>query len=457
MSIGNGLEIARRALAFTQLAQQSVGENIARASETGFSRRSITTSVSDSADTDTSGIGSGAARIRRMRDALADAQLRGARQAHTEAQLRSDSLNDIEIALDPLGSNSLATLWENLHSSLVEVGKEPTDMVRRGAALRSAQNLASGVNAGLLVVSQRRSALNDAVLGQVTEANRLLRLLGQINGQLGPGNAIVAQPNNDLLDQRDQILSALNEIIPVTSVESGSGQVTVTSLGQTMVDGGTVSTLQGVLPVGPGATVSVSIQQTGFVLNPQHGSIAALGRVQSDTLARIETDYTELRDFLTGTGAGSVNAQHAAGFNLAGGAGLAVMFDAPGGVLRVNPALANSPELLAAAGAAAPGDGTNAAALAAALDGVVSGTSSAQGVLTSLYTQVGQDLASSNGELQAADGFLREIGKRVDSVSGVNLDEEATRMMQYQRTYQALTKYINILDEMLQMVMSMKA
>ncbi|MBI5360793.1 MAG: hypothetical protein HZA48_09470, partial [Planctomycetes bacterium] len=39
-------------------------------------------------------------------------------------------------------------------------------------------------------------------------------------------------------------------------------------------------------------------------------------------------------------------------------------------------------------------------------------------------------------------------------ISGVNLDEEAVNLIEYQRTYQAAARYISVVDSMLQTLMN---
>ncbi|MGH2356136.1 MAG: flagellar basal body rod C-terminal domain-containing protein, partial [Chloroflexota bacterium] len=58
-------------------------------------------------------------------------------------------------------------------------------------------------------------------------------------------------------------------------------------------------------------------------------------------------------------------------------------------------------------------------------------------------------------EIGANQRLLTEhLEKRREAVSGVSLDEEATRLIQYQRAYQAAARGISALDEMLETVIT---
>jgi flagellar hook-associated protein 1 FlgK len=73
--------------------------------------------------------------------------------------------------------------------------------------------------------------------------------------------------------------------------------------------------------------------------------------------------------------------------------------------------------------------------------------------LTGLYDQLINDTTQGSTVSQAVAEGLRTFESTLDaeaqSVSGVNLDEEAIRMITLQRTYQATARYISTLSELL--------
>ncbi len=50
--------------------------------------------------------------------------------------------------------------------------------------------------------------------------------------------------------------------------------------------------------------------------------------------------------------------------------------------------------------------------------------------------------------------LVNHLESRQEEVSGVSLDEETTYLMQYQRTYQAATRIMTTIDEMLEKVIN---
>ncbi len=81
------------------------------------------------------------------------------------------------------------------------------------------------------------------------------------------------------------------------------------------------------------------------------------------------------------------------------------------------------------------------------------------GSLVDAYDQLtGNVAAGSQSASAAADGF-RSFQQSLESqhmaISGVNIDEEAVKMIEYQRTYQASAKVISTVNELLQTLLNM--
>lgn len=92
------------------------------------------------------------------------------------------------------------------------------------------------------------------------------------------------------------------------------------------------------------------------------------------------------------------------------------------------------------------GDNRNALALvelqsADILDG---GSSSIADSYSQLVARVGSLTGSANLEREAAESLLTQSTARRDSVSGVNLDEEAARLLQFQQAYTASAQIISV-------------
>jgi flagellar hook-associated protein 1 FlgK len=69
---------------------------------------------------------------------------------------------------------------------------------------------------------------------------------------------------------------------------------------------------------------------------------------------------------------------------------------------------------------------------------------------------LGQNLKLVNDSLANQELVESMIRQQRDSISGVSLDEEMTDLLRFQRAYQASAKLISTVDEMLEVVMSIK-
>lgn len=121
------------------------------------------------------------------------------------------------------------------------------------------------------------------------------------------------------------------------------------------------------------------------------------------------------------------------------------------GALGVNANLAADPSLFAASKNGVGADTQNAVELAGFLDRPLESLSGA--TLTDLYARfTGEITQASSVARSVHDGFQvfeDSINGQLQAVGGVNLDEEAIRMLSYQRMYQASAKLISTLNELL--------
>jgi flagellar hook-associated protein 1 FlgK len=125
--------------------------------------------------------------------------------------------------------------------------------------------------------------------------------------------------------------------------------------------------------------------------------------------------------------------------------------------ININSVVSGDPNLIAAATSDQTGDGTNATALAALQDQVVSSLGGVS--LNEYYTATVADLAVSSSAAasasEASSVIFDSLTAQRESISGVNLDEEAVNLISYQRAYQGAARYMTVVDEMLQTLLTL--
>lgn len=128
--------------------------------------------------------------------------------------------------------------------------------------------------------------------------------------------------------------------------------------------------------------------------------------------------------------------------------------------IKVNSLVAASPRLIAAATSSAagqnPGDNTNALTISGLRDQaltVLNGLS-----LTQHWNRHVEDFAVRQAQARdqfQADTIIREgLTSQQQSISGVNVDEEAIDLIQYQRAFQASARFLTVIDEMFQTLLA---
>jgi flagellar hook-associated protein 1 FlgK len=159
-----------------------------------------------------------------------------------------------------------------------------------------------------------------------------------------------------------------------------------------------------------------------------------------------------------------VNTQHALGYTLTGAAGgnfftpIATTAGAAANV-QVDGVLAADPRLIAAAAspAALPGDNRNALALV----GLQSANIPALGGVTlednflSLVGDIGSRAQAAQSRFDFQQALLMQAQARRESVSGVNIDEEMTKLIQFQRAFESSSMLVRAADEMYQSLIDM--
>ena len=81
------------------------------------------------------------------------------------------------------------------------------------------------------------------------------------------------------------------------------------------------------------------------------------------------------------------------------------------------------------------------------------GTVTLNGALGGLTTQIGASARAADYSMKAQQVIAENAQATRDSISGVNLDEEAADMLQLQQAYQAASQLISAADTMFQSIL----
>ncbi|MDQ3332803.1 MAG: flagellar hook-associated protein FlgK, partial [Planctomycetota bacterium] len=121
------------------------------------------------------------------------------------------------------------------------------------------------------------------------------------------------------------------------------------------------------------------------------------------------------------------------------------------GSIAVQQSLRADPRLLATGRGGGPGDNRNVAALARVLDTPIPGLQgqSLTGFYESVVSKIGQSAAAESGLAQGSNAYLQSLLSQREQYSGVSLDEETIKIMEFQRSFQSAARLISTIDELL--------
>ena len=82
------------------------------------------------------------------------------------------------------------------------------------------------------------------------------------------------------------------------------------------------------------------------------------------------------------------------------------------------------------------------------------GTPAVDGAYGAFVAQFGADVDEANRQETNAQALTDSIDNRRQSVSGVSMDEEMTNLVKFQRAYQASSRAMSTMDEMLDVLIN---
>jgi len=118
--------------------------------------------------------------------------------------------------------------------------------------------------------------------------------------------------------------------------------------------------------------------------------------------------------------------------------------------IAVNQTIQQQPSLIAAASSFLSGDGANAGRLAALDTDAVArlGDLSLPGFYRTVVNAVAVKTAAVRDESDARASVLTSLKTQRESISGVNLDEEAIALVKFERAFQGASRFIRVVDDL---------
>lgn len=456
----------------SKAAVATTGHNIANANTEGFSRQRVQQAADSPIGTAgaKSFLGTGASvnRVERINDHFIEKQLRNGTRDMAHFEEKDLVLRQTEDIFNEMNGDGLNRLISRFFNEFRKLSNEPDNEALRQSVREATQAVVNDFHRLRNEVEEVRHHIDARLEGYAGEINAIGDDIKDLNSKIQAIEIAGAQAN-DLEDKRDLALRKLNSYVELAMHKDNDGRYNVD--------------IKGVGPfvVGPNAEkfsvarspsdedgkpegafdLKTSASAHSVVTHAiKGGKVGALLEVRDKTLSTV----LERLDSMALNLSQAVNDIHVEGVTRNGEQGVAffkpmdIQHRAAEFIELSDEVKANVNNIATAAIPDAPGDNR----IALAISGLQSGKLMNEGKATfddfynSIVSDVGVSSSKNRASMSQERDILIQLGKMRDQISGVSIDEETTNLLQFQHTYDASAKVIQVADEMLKTVLELK-
>ncbi|WP_336285646.1 flagellar hook-associated protein FlgK [Citrobacter arsenatis] len=231
---------AMSGLAAAQAALNSASNNISSYNVAGYTRQTTIMAQANSTLGAGGWVGNGVyvSGVQREYDSFITNQLRAAQNQSSGLTTRYEQMSKIDNLLSSKTS-SISTSMQDFFTSLQTLVSNAEDPAARQAMIGKANGLVNQFRTTDQYLRDQDKQVNTAIKASVDQINNYSKQIASLNDQISrlTGVGAGASPN-DLLDQRDQLVSELNQIVGVeVSVQDGGTYNVTMANGYSLVQG----------------------------------------------------------------------------------------------------------------------------------------------------------------------------------------------------------------------------
>lgn len=455
-------EIGRRAIHAQQKGAQVTGQNIANANTEGYSRQMVQLEAkvppAVPGVVTPPGYGVGVADITRVKSEFYGNQLMKALNVQNYWESLGESLNGIEVIMQEPSEESINSSLGEFFDAWQELSVNPESHAARLSLREQAVSLSSVVRDIYSRLDEFRYDVQNELQANIKDINAISREITEMNEKIvyleGMG-----KKSNELLDERDLRLQELSELVDVRVLQRDNGSVEVIAGGRTLLHDDRHFEL------GLDMDEMKISNSLGAELQLQGGKLKGLQEAYNETFPRYQGALDELVYGLVN----AVNEQHNEGSGLDGSSGdffeelpappdeepahyrAATNFYVHENILEDLDAIAAAQEPGNEGEEPAPGDGSNALAIAELRAGMTmaDGSATFHDFLRGVIADLGVDGREAQRMSDSMGSVADNMREQQEAISSVSLDDEMLNMVQYQHAYSAAGRFLNTLDQML--------
>ena len=437
-----------------QAALNAASQNIANLQTAGYTRQGVLlSSLGATAGVRSAGNGVEVSALLRFADAYKSQQMWRAASDQGARSQTQPYLTQLERVMGD-DASSISNGIDGFFAALNAAAVDPTSTPLRQQIITSADAMAQRFNSistvmanQLLSVQQQRAAI-------VPQANTTLANIAALNQRISTSTASGTNVSS-LMDARDQLIDGLASQmgIDVLDQPDGSRNISLKS-GQPLVIGSLAGTLTSGMTNTGQQTLSLDFAKSSYNLDLSAigGQMGGLGEFEKNILKPLQQSLQDMATQLTS----QVNAQLALGKTMAGAAGGPLLAYA-NGKLSITPGFNAKDLALSLTGAA--GDSGNLQKLIDIKNQSINVSWVGSVLMSDADTQLVGKLAIYSQQNQALLKTSNTVrAQAIDdwkSTSGVNKDEEAMNLVEFQNMYQANMKVISVANTLFDATLQM--
>lgn len=489
--------VAVKGLNANQTALHTTSNNISNVNTDGYSRQRV--ELKTDAPYNMPGVGQLGTGVKlqsvvRMVDEFVNYQIRKESTTLSQYEAQSDIMGQIEMIFNEPSKTGVNFAMGEMFNSWQELSKNPESLTAKSLVVQKSKNFVDTLNHMATQAQELKTDVSTSIDKNIYDAESIIDQLNTVNEQIF-NISVKGQSPNDLLDSRDLLLKKLSGLTEIKETYDPRGMVGVSIGGQVVTGKDNEFTLSSVtqiteitendvtryelkVNVGGDSDKSVTLRlddlkdlKVGSAIlykpgeNNNEGTIVD-AKIQSGTIggnrkamAEVDARISELNTFAEGS-AKMFNTIH----NYDEDGGTIDFFTFEGGTssamnIRVNQDLLDDEsKVVTGSGLDSPvGDGSRALEMAnlrtkkfdfSTMEFSDGGTTM-EGAYTNIIIKVGIQGEKAANMVENQSAVLAQLTNKRESVSGVSIDEEVTNLLKYQRSYEANSRVINTLNDML--------
>lgn len=460
-------DIGKRSMMNSQTGLQTVAHNIANKTTEGYSRQRVeqVTAVPIQEGRLQLGMGARPAAVTRVNNPALDKQIQVESGKLGFADGNAEAMARVEQVFNEQQNKGINQYVSDFFNSWRELANNPESVTTRTMVKESGVALAQDfkrINDQLLGVQKD---VDTQIEMHVSDINKMAKEIATLNEKVAQAE-VQGIPANDQRDRRELLMKNLSEKIEVKFAEGDNGIINVTTAGNAMLvtgfDGHELQVMRDPRTDRNQIFYKDSQYSTPFDVTKRikTGALGGIIKVRDGYIEEVKSNMNKLAENI----ASEVNNAHVEGLDRKSRPG-GMFFVLESGSRSVMEGLKVADEITgdvgriaSAARDRAPGDNTVAHVIANLQYREImdDGNATLDDFYASNIGQVGVIANQANKSKEVQGNVVQQLNTLRDSVSGVSLDEEAVKMIEYQKSFDASARVIRTADEMLDTVLNLK-